>query len=30
MSVEGLPAGMYVCKVTANDQVQTTKIVIAQ
>jgi len=30
MSVEGLPSGMYVCKVTANDQVQTTKIVIAQ
>ncbi|MDI1234970.1 MAG: T9SS type A sorting domain-containing protein [bacterium] len=30
MSVDGLPAGMYVCKVTANDQVQTTKIVITQ
>ncbi len=30
MSVEGLPSGMYVCKVTANDQVQTTKIVITE
>ncbi len=30
MSVEGLPAGMYVCKVTANDQIQTSKIVITQ
>ena len=30
MSMEGIPAGMYVCKVTANDQVQTTKIVVSQ